>query len=68
MIRCAILFYVDCLVSILRWSKPPHHVKVNPLGEVKRTMGSHDEETEIAKQKPPFRLRYIQLQDNHEMV
>jgi hypothetical protein len=22
------------LVSILRWNKPPHHVKVNPLGEV----------------------------------
>jgi hypothetical protein len=21
------------LVSIARWSKPPHHVKVNPLGE-----------------------------------
>jgi hypothetical protein len=23
----------EFLVSILRWSKPPHHVKVNPLGE-----------------------------------
>jgi hypothetical protein len=22
------------LVSIVRWSKPPQHVKVNPLGEV----------------------------------
>jgi hypothetical protein len=22
------------LVSIFRWSKPPHHVKVNPLGEM----------------------------------
>jgi hypothetical protein len=21
------------LVSIFRWSKPPHHIKVNPLGE-----------------------------------
>jgi hypothetical protein len=28
---------VECcefLVSIFRWSKPPHHVKVNSLGEV----------------------------------
>jgi hypothetical protein len=24
---------VNFLVSILRWSKPLHHVKVNPLGE-----------------------------------
>jgi hypothetical protein len=24
----------EFLVSILWWSKPPHHVKVNPLGEV----------------------------------
>jgi hypothetical protein len=24
------------LVSIFRWSKPPHHVKVNPLGEVNK--------------------------------
>jgi hypothetical protein len=24
----------EFLVSIVRWSKPPHHVKVNPLGEV----------------------------------
>jgi hypothetical protein len=23
----------EFLVSIFRWSKPPHHVKVNPLGE-----------------------------------
>jgi hypothetical protein len=25
--------FVDCLVSILCWSKPPHHVKVNSLGD-----------------------------------
>jgi hypothetical protein len=24
----------DFLVPILSWSKPPHHVKVNPLGDV----------------------------------
>jgi hypothetical protein len=30
------LLYVDCLVSICWWSKPPHHVKVNPFGEEKR--------------------------------
>jgi hypothetical protein len=24
----------EFLVSIFRWRKPPHHVKVNPLGEV----------------------------------
>jgi hypothetical protein len=24
----------EFLVSIFRWSKPPHHVKVNPLGGV----------------------------------
>jgi hypothetical protein len=23
----------EFLVSIIRWRKPPHHVKVNPLGE-----------------------------------
>jgi hypothetical protein len=23
----------ELLVSIFRWNKPPHHVKVNPLGE-----------------------------------
>jgi hypothetical protein len=27
----------EFLVSIFRWSKPPHHVKVNPLGEVQST-------------------------------
>jgi hypothetical protein len=26
--------FCEFLVSIFRWSKPPHHVKVNPLGEV----------------------------------
>jgi hypothetical protein len=26
--------FCEFLVSIVRWSKPPHHVKVNPLGEV----------------------------------
>jgi hypothetical protein len=26
--------YCEFMVSIFRWSKPPHHVKVNPLGEV----------------------------------
>jgi hypothetical protein len=28
-VRCC-----EFLVSIFRWSKPPHHVKVKPLGEV----------------------------------
>jgi hypothetical protein len=26
--------FCEFLVSILRWSKPPHYVKVNPLGEL----------------------------------
>jgi hypothetical protein len=25
--------FCEFLVSIVRWNKPPHHVKVNPLGE-----------------------------------
>jgi hypothetical protein len=26
--------FCEFLVSTFQWSKPPHHVKVNPLGEV----------------------------------
>jgi hypothetical protein len=25
-------YFVDFLVSIRRWSKLPHHIRVNPLG------------------------------------
>jgi hypothetical protein len=35
-VRCCYL-----LVSIFRWSKPPHHVKVNPLGEVFEFIHQH---------------------------
>jgi hypothetical protein len=31
--RGAQVGYCEFLVSIFRWSKPPHHVKVSPLGE-----------------------------------
>jgi hypothetical protein len=31
--RCVQVGCCEFLVSIFRWSKPPHHVKVNPLEE-----------------------------------
>jgi hypothetical protein len=30
--------FCEFLVSVVRWSKPPHHVKVNPLGDVLSVM------------------------------